>query len=337
MVCGKSFLLWVVVSVLSGVGCVERPDAVVTYGNGVKERPSSMASLDSATSLRIPDEAGTKPAAVSKPVYLAAAQPQGAPTPSASAAKDPPPPAPPPSAPAPERPADPLTNLRKLYKQAADACAPIDSYIVRLTRREQVGGKAKPEEVMVFKFRKEPFSVYFKWIGKEGNGREVVYVKGQHDGKIYTKVAAGDSPLMAAGSRIALDPNSFLVRRASRHPISEAGISALVDGFGHSVAEAEKGRRTMKYLGTLRRDEFDANVTLEGAEEQLTPGMDPTLPKGGTRQRYFDAASHLPVLVITRDERGQEVEYYRFDRFQYPVKLDDDDFNPDKLPGWPKQ
>jgi hypothetical protein len=336
MVRGKLYLCWLVVALLIGAGCVDRQDSVV-FGNDVKERPGSSAPMESTASLRIPDEPAARPAAVAKPAYLAAAQPERAPVTAVSTVKDAPPPSPPPSAPAAERPADQLASLRKLHKQAADAVAGIDSYIVRLTRRETVGGKAKPEEVMLFKFRKEPFSVYLKWIGKEGNGREVTYVKGQHDGKLYTKVAAGDNPLMSAGSRIALDPNSFLVRRASRHPISEAGIGALVDGFGNSVAEFEKGRRTMKYLGTVKRDDFDTGVTLEGAEEVLMPGVDPTLPKGGIRQRYFDTANHLPALVITKDERGQEVEYYRFDRFQYPVKLDDDDFNPDKLPGWPKQ
>jgi hypothetical protein len=328
---------------LGSAGCAAEyrgPQGEV-YGEGIEGPPPGLRALAASrgdmesSSLRIADNPTGGSAPAPKPVYLASAQPDRAPATSVSASKDPPPPAPPPSAPA--RPTDDLANLRKLHKQATDACAAIDSYIVRLTRRETVNGKAKPEEVMLFKFRKEPFSVYFKWVGKEGNGREVVYVKGQHDGKLYTKLAAGDSPLMAAGSRIALDPNSYLVRRASRHPISEAGISALADGFGHSVAEAEKGHRVMKYLGTVKRDDFEGNVSLEGAEELLTPGLDPTLPKGGSRQRYFDAVSHLPVLVITKDERGQEVEYYRFDRFQYPVKLDDDDFNPDKLPGWPKQ
>ena len=47
----------------------------------------------------------------------------------------------------------------------------------------------------------------------------------------------------------------------------------------------------------------------------------------------MDPATRFPALVITQDETGREVEYYCFDRFQFPVRLDDDDFNPDKL--WP--
>jgi hypothetical protein len=55
------------------------------------------------------------------------------------------------------------------------------------------------------------------------------------------------------------------------------------------------------------------------------------LPRGGKRTYGFDTITRLPVLVTTVDDKGQEVEYYRYDRVQLSVKLDDADFNPDKL------
>jgi hypothetical protein len=244
----------------------------------------------------------------------------------------PPPPAATPSAEAPA--SDALTTLRRLFKQADDECATLDSYICRMTRREQVNGTNKPEEMMLFKFRKQPFSVYFKWIGNEGKGREVVYVKGMYGNKLHTLLAAGDNPFQSAGSHMELAPDSIFVRRSSRHPITDAGICSILEKYGAAVAAAEKGQRTMRYLGVVKRPDFDEGVTLEGAEDAVPPGADPNLPRGGKRQLFFDTISHLPVLVITKDDRGQEVEYYRFDRFQKNVKLDDDDFNPDKL--WKK-
>jgi hypothetical protein len=47
----------------------------------------------------------------------------------------------------------------------------------------------------------------------------------------------------------------------------------------------------------------------------------------------IDPVSHLPVLMSTRDQRGHEVEYYCYDNLQYPLRLGDDDFNPDRLFG----
>jgi hypothetical protein len=222
--------------------------------------------------------------------------------------------------------ADPAVNLRRLLKQAEGECAILDSYICRMTRREQVNGSAKPEEMMLFKFRKQPFSIYFKWIGPENKGREVVYVSGKYENKLHILMSPG-------GTSMGLAPDSFLIRRSSRHPVTEAGVCSIVDKYATAVAAADKGKGALRYLGVVKRPDFDEGVSLEGVEQEMSPGTDPNLPHGGRCQLYFNTASHLPVLVITKDERGQEVEYYRFDRFQARVKLDDDDFNPEKLFG----
>jgi len=55
--------------------------------------------------------------------------------------------------------------LRGIYEAAKQRYDSIDSYHVLLTRREVVRGKAQPEEIIRFRFRKEPFSVHMKWLG----------------------------------------------------------------------------------------------------------------------------------------------------------------------------
>jgi hypothetical protein len=231
-------------------------------------------------------------------------------------------------------PADPQARLREMYRLAAERYDTIDSYIARMRRREQVNGKDRPEELLLFKFRKEPWSVYFKFLGPEGKGREVVYVKGQYGNQIHTLLAAGDMPLAPAGKRMALAPDSLFVRAASRHSITEAGIGDIIRRFGRLLDALEKGDThfgTVRYLGPVKRPEYEA--PLEAAEVTLPPGLDAALPRGGKRLVMFDPASRLPVLVITQDDTGHEVEYYCYDRLESPVRLDADDFNPDKL--WP--
>ncbi len=189
---------------------------------------------------------------------------------------------------------------------------------------------------MLFKFRKEPWSVYFKWLGETGKGREVIFVKGQHGSLIHTLLAAGDHPLKPAGSRMSLAPDSVFVRMASRHPVTEAGIGASVERLVALVEALDRGetrRGTLTDLGTQRRPDYGAPLSL--IEQTIPPGVDPSLPRGGKRLYGFDSDSHLPVLVIARDDKAQEVEYYRYDRLQYPVRLDNDDFDPDKLWGKP--
>jgi len=226
-------------------------------------------------------------------------------------------------------------QLRQLHQLAVQRYAAIDSYIARMRRREQINGKDKPEEVMLFKFRKQPWSVYFKWLEKEGAGREVVFVKRQYESKIHTLLAAGDSPLMPAGKQLALAPDSLLVRSASRHSITEAGIGNIIDGYGEALDALERGDRrlgNLTYLGRQKRPEYPTE--LEAVERLLPPGAESALPRGGRRVIFFDPNHRLPVLVLTYDEQAHEVEYYCYDRIQFPVKLDDDDFNPDKL--WPR-
>jgi hypothetical protein len=227
-----------------------------------------------------------------------------------------------PAAPATPAAADPL---RRLADQAAATYATIPGYTARLRQREQLAGKDKPEEVMDLKFRPQPWSVYFRWVGPEARGREVVYVQGRYEGKIHTRLAAGDAWLMPAGARFSISPDNPMARGRGRHPITEAGIGFLVQRFGQLVQSG--GRLT--YLGPLSRPEFAAPV--EAVEQEIPPGAEAALPSGGRRQWFFAADSHLPVLISTRDGTGHEVEYYCYEQVRYPVQFTDEDFNPDHL------
>src|SRR5579871_1263027 len=224
---------------------------------------------------------------------------------------------------------DPTAKLHTLHREAAERYAKVESYIVRLTRREQINGKDRPEEILLFKFRKDPWSVYFKWLGAEKNGREVVYVRGQYENKIHTLLAAGDIPLMPAGKRFAIAPDSPFVVSSSRHSVQEAGIGMLIENFGKALQESDRGTSMLKYLGPVQRPEF--TDPCEAAEQTIAAGAEPLLPHGGRRLWVFDSTTKFPVLLITQDDHGHEVEYYCYDRFEFPVHLDEDDFNPDKL------
>jgi hypothetical protein len=227
---------------------------------------------------------------------------------------------------------DPMVKLRTLYRLANEEYARIDGYGVRLRRREQIKGKDQPEETLLCKFRVRPFSVYFKWVGKEGKGREVIYVAGRYENKIHTLLAAGDAFLMPAGSHLALPPDNPLVLSSSRHAIAEAGIGCSLAYFNEVLEAMEHGdarRGSLTYLGLLQRPEFAQPC--EAVEQSIPPGREPYLPRGGRRLWLFDPQRHLPTLTLTRDETGHEVEYYCFDQWEYPLHLTDDDFDPDRL------
>jgi hypothetical protein len=314
---------------LAVVGCVGvgRPRAPSETARGQLAAPGKTA--EAGPDLRIPDSAVVHGPDIPL-VPLPALRPDAPPAPPVvpvSAASAPAPPG--------ATPVAPLT-VREVYQQANARYATMGPYIARLTRRELHKDKMEPEQVMLFKFRKEPWSIYFKWLGKEGQGREVLYVKGQHGDKIHSLLAAGDFPFMPAGKRMALAPDNVLVRSASRHPITEAGIGASIERIGAVVGALQRGdlkRGTLKLLPGVVRPEYSRPVV--ALEHTIPAGAEGPLPRGGRRVYYFDPDTNLPLVIQTHDERGQEVEYYRYDRLQFPVKLDDDDFNPDKLWGKP--
>lgn len=228
--------------------------------------------------------------------------------------------------------ADPMVQLRSLHRQAVERQVGMGCYSAQLRRREQVSGRDKPEETMIVRFRPEPWSVYFKWIGAQGHDREVVFVKGQHGSLIHTLLAEGDMPFSPKGKRLSLPPDNMFVRSSSRHAITEAGIGMMIEHFGQILASQEKGERkfgSLHYKGLNKRVEFEQPVEI--VEHVVPTGAETQLPHGGKRWWAFDGVNHLPVLVITHDHRGQEVEYYCYTQIQYPQTFTDDDFNPAKL------
>src|SRR5262249_55069096 len=123
-----------------------------------------------------------------------------------------------------------------------------------------------------------------------------------------------------------------LVKSASRHAITEAGIGANIDRLAAMLAAANRGDRTrgtLTDLGVQKRPDYPNAVRL--VNHEIPAGVEEDLPHGGKRLYGFDTETRLPVLLVTTDDKGQEVEYYRYDRLLMPGKLDDADFNPDKL------
>lgn len=225
----------------------------------------------------------------------------------------------------------PMPNpLRILHDRATQTHARMDSYIFRMRRREVVSGTKSPEELVLVKHRQKPYSVFLKWLGNEGKGRQVIYVAGKYDNKMQVLTAAGDIPFTPAGMRMAFAPEDRLVKSKSRYPITNTGFGSVIERFGELVSAVEKNDPSVgqvKYLGKVKRPEFEQPV--EAMHHIIPEKRDPLLPKGGQRWLYFDGGSGLPILTITHDPTG-EVEYYCFDHVQFPVRLDDDDFNPDR-------
>jgi Protein of unknown function (DUF1571) len=235
-----------------------------------------------------------------------------------------------------------LATMKRLQQTAAAAYARLDAFEARLTRRETIDGKAVPQEVIRFQFRQQPYSVHLTWIGGEPKtmGREVLYVHGYNGGKVHIKPTKDDSfPIPPRPMSFA--PDSSTIRSKSRHDIREAGLGEGIRHLGEMFTAMGKNpslRTRFRYLGAIQRPEFAAK--LEAIEETVPPRTETLLPNGAKRTYYFDTSrdgvsAGLPVIVMTFENSGKEVEYYCFDRFQFPVSFTDAEFNPEKA--WPRK
>jgi hypothetical protein len=228
-------------------------------------------------------------------------------------------------------PATQVSPLRTLYRFAAERFAATPGYIARLRRREVVDGKERPEELILFKYRKDPSSIYMRWLASEAKGRELLYVQGQYDDMLHVLPGTNESGVFhLTGRTVERHADGPRGLGKERCPVAELGVGPWIQRFGRLVDAFERGDPkvgTVKYLGSLKRPEAEAAV--EGVLHIIPPGFESGLPKGGQRLWFFDSTLHFPVLLITHDAQGQEVEYYCFDRFLFPPgRFADADFNP---------
>jgi hypothetical protein len=196
------------------------------------------------------------------------------------------------------RPAKGTTSsTARAVEVVAEARAVLDSmtnYEVDLHRQEQVNGTLLPEEDVVLAIRRQPRAVRLTWPSGPNQGREVLYRADEPGAPMHVKMANSALP------RLSLPPESPMVMRNSRHPVTEAGLDSIVEGLENALKASTP-----------------ANVVhagLEAAEglEQPQDCLVRTTPSGENWRIYFDPKTHLPSLVQATDADGQLLERYFF-------------------------
>ena len=153
------------------------------------------------------------------------------------------------------------------------------NYQVAMHRQERVNGTLQPEEDVVLAIRREPRAVRLTWPSGPNKGREVLYRADEPGGQMHVKMANPALP------RLSLPPDSPMVMRNSRHPVTEAGFDSIVEGLENAVKTAE--RSGIAYAGL---------ETAEGLD-QPHHCLTRTTPAGETWRVYLDPQTHLPSLV----------------------------------------
>ena len=192
--------------------------------------------------------------------------------------------------------AEPAPTVDSLMASARDALADVRTYKVHLTRQERIGDALQPAEEVILSIRRSPKAVRLEWPDGPHQGREVLFAEG---GPMHINDPRG------LVQRVNLAPDSPLVLRNSRRPITEAGFDAILDHINQEVRAEAQGE---KALGKM---EYQGIETPEGYDRPCHK-IARTAAGGESRSLFLDVKTSIPALAVARAADGSLLESYLF-------------------------
>ncbi len=232
---------------------------------------------------------------------------------------------------------DALLFALSLLEEGCRRLAGISNYTAVFSKQERIDGEICDGEVMQLKLRHEPFSVYMKWLDGD-KGREVLYVEGQHDGKLLVKLGGWKGRLLPA---LKLDPIGSLALRTSRHPITQMGLLAVVKTL------IEKRRRDLRsdsgvHCRMVGNQQFNQRDCFRYSLEYDRPQDSAIYRKSIV---YIDKEYSLPIFIRNYTwpspsdvfnasevdagemDEGTLIEHYTYSNINLNAELAEGDFN----------
>ena len=222
----------------------------------------------------------------------------------------------------PARPA--LAPAIEAARASRDDVRKLPGYSCTFSKNEQLKKGSPLKQVMVLKFRREPFSVYLKFVEPHA-GREVIYIDGQNKGKMQVHEASGLASMIGT---VSISPTGSDAMKESRYPITMIGMEKMLETI---VAdwEASQKHSTVKVdrypkakIGETECVMFE--VLFSQAHESI---------KFHKTRLYFDKKSNLPRRVeqyafpAKAGEQPPLVEEYSYSDVKTDAPLADRDFD----------
>jgi len=217
----------------------------------------------------------------------------------------------------------PLNPVLEMARSSREAIRKIPGYTCTFTKQEQLKKGPPLRQVMVLKFRREPFSVYLKYI-EPHPGREVIYVDGRNKGKLQVHEPSG---LASFVGTISLAPSSSEAMKENRYPVTMIGMEKVLDT---AIGDIEQGLKC-------------ADVKVDHYPQAKVGVIDCTMFEIFYPQRegfkiykariYFDKKTQLPIRVEqygNASRAGEEpplLEEYTYSDLKIDAPISDADFD----------
>lgn len=175
----------------------------------------------------------------------------------------------------------------RLAKASQESIGKVQDYVAKFQKKERIGGRLIVH-TMTIKQRREPFSVYLRFIGQH-EGREVIYVDGMNEGKLL----AHETGIGSIVGTIPLLPTSTEAMSESVHPITDIGmwnlIGRIVDQW---EAEKQYDDVVMKYYPNAKLGDKTECKVIETTQASVRPHC-----KYYRTRLYIDKKTNFPVRV----------------------------------------
>ena len=229
---------------------------------------------------------------------------------------------------APEVRADSKTEDDLFIEDASNKWREVKDYTCILIKQERYKGKLGAQETTFMKFRKEPYSVYMKWIEPPHKGAELIFIKGRNDNKIIYHTG-GILNLI----NLRFDPYGWMAMKGSRHSIDKVGLGNMIGKIVEAVVLArEKKEGELIDLG----DQTIEGTSVHCHKVILPPPKVPAEPTEASSNKYFaamsvvgwDSKTRLPVVIINYTGDQEILEKYIHKDLKLNPGLTDMDFDP---------
>jgi len=207
------------------------------------------------------------------------------------------------------------TDVKALLDQIQRTVDGLASYQVQMTRSERISGVMQPAENILLSIQQKPRAVRLEWTSGPSQGREVIYSQALDPGSLFVHSASTGLPLPT----MKIPVNSPLVRKNSRHSITEAGFDVMLREL--LLAGSDPAQKLV-YKGLVKDPK-----TGESAHEFVH-----TLSANEVWTVLIDPRSYLPTRVEAHDAHGILLERYLYEGLKAnPTSLAAADaFDPDR-------
>jgi len=205
-------------------------------------------------------------------------------------------------------------------REAEAAYDRVATYTAVFHKQQRIAGKLYPGETILLKFRKDPFSLYMKWIRAPHKGSELLYAEGWNENRVRAH-RGGILRFIVRNFK----PKDPALMKNNLRPVTSTGIGYLLEAVAENM-------RTAIGLGEL---------TFSGGGEETVYGrttriLKVVFPKEKAQDyaghRYIinqDVENKAPIRIRIYDQDNKLIENYGYENLELNKRLTDDDFNPE--------